>query len=574
MQFGVAATIGLALGSVGVWLLSASAPTSLTSVDGRDAGPADDRAASGPASPSCGRSPCSAVPFRDLLAVSAPLTSPDPARRHLLSRAVAFVSRGGASPCYWPYPAGRDVWVCLRSAPPAVAVSAFPAGPRDRCLHRAVSVAVRSRVRRGLAGSSPRSPPPAVLVSSRLRSPPRDGRRRARPSASPAAPCWVARAPHLSRGGPPSLAFAFDPPHPPPPLTSARATYALSRASLASRAHLPSRGSCDPASPSPHAHTATLTFHLSADVGALFASRARLGICAPPRRCLASVRYTFLSAVLALRPRVRPPLSGSPVLRRARPLRVHLFTLPPSPSSVHTRAPAHQRIRRHAGRHYQPGRQVSHLSVRGGSDNRSACRVDRGRGASNRGLESAGGLSPSRIAIGTVTLLTRSRESVSCSGAGAGLAVGRTRKGHRLQSDLHFVRRKPAAVTRRNPAGLLTRPDRQRYLAHGDGEVGTWRRRAPHWYLLLVLRVADVLHPIDGPAVEPFLDSGVRHRRSRRGAVPMLLTRRDPDHVARSDLLETASSCVVTICRGRLRYSRGRRPDEIRNQRDLTCRSL
>ena len=31
VQFGVAATIGLALGSVGVWLLSASAPTSLTS---------------------------------------------------------------------------------------------------------------------------------------------------------------------------------------------------------------------------------------------------------------------------------------------------------------------------------------------------------------------------------------------------------------------------------------------------------------------------------------------------------------------------------------------------------------
>ena len=142
-----------------------------------------------------------------------------------------------------------------------------------------------------------------------------------------------------------------------------------------------------------------------------------------------------------------------------------------------------------------------------------------------------------------------------------------------FSSDLHFVHRKPAAVTRRNPAGLLTRPDRQRYLAHDDGEGGTSRPRGPHWYLLPVLRVADVLHPIDGPAVEPFLNSGVRHRRRRRGAVPMLRTRRDPDQVTRSDLLGTASSCVVTICRGRLRYSRGRRPDEIRNQRDLTCRS-
>ena len=47
-----------------------------------------------------------------------------------------------------------------------------------------------------------------------------------------------------------------------------------------------------------------------------------------------------------------------------------------------------------------------------------------------------------------------------------------------------------------------------------------------------VLLVADLLHPVDGLAVERFLDGDVRHRRGRRRAVPVLLAGREPDHVA------------------------------------------
>src|SRR5262245_31191315 len=47
-----------------------------------------------------------------------------------------------------------------------------------------------------------------------------------------------------------------------------------------------------------------------------------------------------------------------------------------------------------------------------------------------------------------------------------------------------------------------------------------------------VFFVADLFHPVDRLAIEVFQDSYVRHRRSGRGAMPVLLSRRAPDDVA------------------------------------------
>src|ERR687898_611501 len=56
-----------------------------------------------------------------------------------------------------------------------------------------------------------------------------------------------------------------------------------------------------------------------------------------------------------------------------------------------------------------------------------------------------------------------------------------------------------------------------------------------------VLFVADLFHPVYGLSVELFLNSDVRHGRRFRGTMPMLLTRREPDHVARQNFLGRAS---------------------------------
>src|SRR5262245_8016535 len=53
-----------------------------------------------------------------------------------------------------------------------------------------------------------------------------------------------------------------------------------------------------------------------------------------------------------------------------------------------------------------------------------------------------------------------------------------------------------------------------------------------------VLFVADLFHPIGDLAVEPFLNGDVRHRARGRGAVPVLFAGREPDHVARPNLLD------------------------------------
>src|SRR5437867_2677589 len=69
--------------------------------------------------------------------------------------------------------------------------------------------------------------------------------------------------------------------------------------------------------------------------------------------------------------------------------------------------------------------------------------------------------------------------------------------------------------------------------------------------LRAVLFVADGLHPVDGLALETFVNGDVRHRRRRRSAVPVLLSRREPDHVTRSDLLDRPSPALrATATRG------------------------
>lgn len=71
--------------------------------------------------------------------------------------------------------------------------------------------------------------------------------------------------------------------------------------------------------------------------------------------------------------------------------------------------------------------------------------------------------------------------------------------------------------------------------------------RQSEWRFLrqaLVLLVADLLHPVDGLSVELFLNRDVRHGRCWRGAMPMLLTRRDPDHVAGPNFLDRAAPAL------------------------------
>jgi len=56
-----------------------------------------------------------------------------------------------------------------------------------------------------------------------------------------------------------------------------------------------------------------------------------------------------------------------------------------------------------------------------------------------------------------------------------------------------------------------------------------------------ILFVADLLHPLDDLAIERFLNRDVCHRGRRRRAVPMLLVRRKPDHIARPNFLNRAA---------------------------------
>ena len=59
--------------------------------------------------------------------------------------------------------------------------------------------------------------------------------------------------------------------------------------------------------------------------------------------------------------------------------------------------------------------------------------------------------------------------------------------------------------------------------------------------LLQYLFVANLFHPLDNFAVQRFLNGDMSHCGRRRGAVPMLLVRRKPDHIAWPDLLDRSA---------------------------------
>src|SRR6266542_452099 len=69
-----------------------------------------------------------------------------------------------------------------------------------------------------------------------------------------------------------------------------------------------------------------------------------------------------------------------------------------------------------------------------------------------------------------------------------------------------------------------------------------------------VLFVANLFHPLDQFSVQRFLNGNVRHRGRWRSAVPMLFTRRKPDHIARPDFLDRSALA--------LRPSKTRRDDQ------------
>src|SRR5439155_8583640 len=55
---------------------------------------------------------------------------------------------------------------------------------------------------------------------------------------------------------------------------------------------------------------------------------------------------------------------------------------------------------------------------------------------------------------------------------------------------------------------------------------------------LAILLVADFFHPLDDLAVECFLNRDVRHCVGRSSPMPMLQARREPDHIAGTNLLD------------------------------------
>src|ERR1700742_1596547 len=69
-----------------------------------------------------------------------------------------------------------------------------------------------------------------------------------------------------------------------------------------------------------------------------------------------------------------------------------------------------------------------------------------------------------------------------------------------------------------------------------------------------ILLVRHFFHPIDDFTVERFLNGNVCHRGCGRGAMPMLLVRRKPDHVAWPDFFDRSALA--------LRPSQTRRDDQ------------
>src|SRR5689334_15912138 len=85
----------------------------------------------------------------------------------------------------------------------------------------------------------------------------------------------------------------------------------------------------------------------------------------------------------------------------------------------------------------------------------------------------------------------------------------------------------------------------------------------------LVLLVTDLLHPVDGRAVELFLDSDVAHSRGGRGAVPVLLVGGKPHHITGTNVLDRSTLTLNPAATGgddqclaeRMRVPRSARPN-------------
>jgi len=90
------------------------------------------------------------------------------------------------------------------------------------------------------------------------------------------------------------------------------------------------------------------------------------------------------------------------------------------------------------------------------------------------------------------------------------------------------------------------------------------------------LLVADLLHPIDGFAVELLLNGDVRHGLGESRAMPVLLTGRKPDHIAGIYFLDRPVLALYPTAPGlpqRMRVPRGARARRERNARtDGACR--
>jgi len=64
------------------------------------------------------------------------------------------------------------------------------------------------------------------------------------------------------------------------------------------------------------------------------------------------------------------------------------------------------------------------------------------------------------------------------------------------------------------------------------------------------LFVADLFHPVNHFAVELFLNGDVRHGRGWRGAVPVFLARREPNHVTGPDFFNRPAPALHTPAAG------------------------
>src|SRR5206468_13121438 len=74
-------------------------------------------------------------------------------------------------------------------------------------------------------------------------------------------------------------------------------------------------------------------------------------------------------------------------------------------------------------------------------------------------------------------------------------------------------------------------------MTRGEAGLGHFQACSPG-LAAFVLRVANLFQPIYSLPVQRLLNGNVLHRRRRRRAVPMLLTRLEPHYVSRTDLLD------------------------------------